>query len=577
VISVETAARLIKKGCVVAYPTETAYGLGASALNKKAVERVYQLKKREKTKKLPVIVSTVADLEGHAFVNELGHYLSRHLHPGPLNIVVKSDYAWIGAFRMSSSSVASKLAKLAGPVTATSANLGGGKTPFTPEDIKKHFDVPVVGEAKLKEVPVSTIYDPFTLRILRKGAVSETEIKRHVVAFNALKMVKPLRAGAEKIEKIAGEVLRIVRKKHRKTILGGSIAKGTFTKSVNDIDLFLLFPKKEKLEDKLEFLKKVAGSFSKRVETSYAQHPYVKASYKGTTVEVVPAYETEPPEVLSAADRSRWHVKFVLKFPEWLKDEVRIFKQFCLGVGVYGADVKVEGLSAYAMEVLVAKNGGFVKTIEKLAGMEWPLHLSDPVDEERNVLASVGRDSFELLKEAAQKYLKSPGETFFFPGQAPELKKLPKLRNKALVVLKRPNLPEDAVWGNAKKRARKIERNAKLDGYVVKRWDVFVGEHVLLLFEVFPGETKLLVKGPPLSKKKHAEKFKEAHPGWFEEGERVFAREKRRFASFSEFVKHFEEAETFEGKEIETVYRGMKPKEKTWVVRFFLNKKPWEY
>ncbi|TRO61955.1 hypothetical protein E2P64_00265 [Candidatus Bathyarchaeota archaeon] len=576
-ISLKDAGRIIGAGGVVAYPTETAYGLGASAFDADAVEKVYRLKGRQRKKKIPVIVSDVGDLEGHAFVNELGHYLSRHLHPGPLNIVVNSELPWLGAFRISSSPIASELAKLSGPITATSANKAGGKTPFSPKDVKMHLDVPIVGKKVLATGSVSTVYDPFTFSLLRRGAMPETTIKRYVVAFNVLKGVKPSESEVKKTVALGGEVLRLVKKKHRKSLLGGSVAKGTFTKSVNDIDIFLLFPKEDCLKEKIEFLKKVAGSFSKRVEVSYAQHPYVKARYKGVSVELVPAYETKPPEILSAADRSRWHVKFVSGLPENVKDEVRVLKRFCKGIGVYGAEARIEGFSAYAMEVLVSRAGSFVKALEKLAEMKWPIRLSDPVDENRNVLASVSRGSFELLKEAAKEFLKSPGENFFFPVKPRPLKKLPKIRNKSLLVLKKPKMVEDAVWGNAKKRARKIERNARLDGYLVKRWSVFVSRDVFVLFELFPGDSELLVKGPPRGKKQHVKKFKSAHPAWFVEGGRLYTRKKRRFPSFSKLVRNFEEAEVFTGSAIEGTYKKMRKKEKEWVTLFFVNKKPWEY
>ncbi len=575
-ISVREAARIIRAGGVVAYPTETAYGLGADALNREAVKKVYRIKGRPRRKKMPVIVSSVKELEGHAFLNELGHHLSRHLHPGPLNIVVNSDLPWFGAFRISSSPVASRLAKLAGPITATSANISGKKPAFNPEELEK-LGVPVVGGEKLREGPVSTVYDPFTMTVIREGAIPEVKIKRYVVAFNVLKRVKPPEAESRKILKLGKEVLELVKKHHRKTVLGGSIAKGTFTRNVRDIDLFLLFPKGEKLEGKLELLKGIAASFSKQVETSYAQHPYVKARFRGITVELVPAYDTKPPEVLSAADRSRWHVKFVRSLPDWLRDEILMFKQFCDGIGVYGAESRVEGLSSYAMEVLVAKNRGFVKALEKLSRTGWPLRVKDPVDKKRNVTASISEESFALLKEAAKEYLKNPGERFFFPQKPPLLKKLHGLRNKALVVLKKPDLPEDAAWGNAKRRARKLARNARLEGYLVKRWSVLVGKRVLALFEFFPGEKKLIVKGPPVTKKEHARRFKEAHPHWFEENGRLYAEEKRRFESFSELVRHFEDADVLEGDRIEGEYKKMGTEEKLWVSEFLINRKPWEY
>jgi tRNA nucleotidyltransferase (CCA-adding enzyme) len=571
VISVKKAARLIREGGVVAYPTETAYGLGADALNEEAVKKIYELKGRTRRKKLPVIVPSLDSLAGHAYVNGLGKYLSRHFHPGPLSIMVNSEHYWLGAFRVSSSPVAGKLAELAGPITATSANRSGMEPPFAPGDVG--LDVPVVRGPRLDKGPVSTVYDPFTLRVVRRGAVPENEIKRYVVAFQALERVRPGEAKARKVTTLAREVLEIVRGSHPKAVLGGSVAKGTFTRDLGDIDVFLLFPKDADLEGKLDFLKGVARKLGEP-EVSYAQHPYVKVKHRGVEVELVPAHDTGPGEVISATDRSRWHVDFVRGLPGHVLDEILVFKQFCRGVGVYGADSKVEGLSAYAMEVLVARHGSFVGVLEALAGTEWPVALPDPVDAARNVLASVSDASFSLLREAAREYLKDPGERFFFPRAPPKLKNLPRLRNKFLVRLERPEMVEEAVWGWAKGVARKLERNAELDGYVVRRWSAFVGGEVLLAFEVFPGQRRRIATGPPTDEEKHAGRFKEANPDWFEQGGRLYALRGKRFGSFAELAGEFAPgAEVLGGGEI----RRLKGRARRWLTGFLLEKRPWEY
>ena len=575
-VTVERAAEIIRTRGVVAYPTETAYALGVNALDKGLVKEVYDLKKRPADKKMPIIVDSLARLRGIAKVEPLGEYLSHHFHPGPLNIVVKSNLSWIGAFRISSSDKAHKLAELSEvPITATSANPGGKPPAYTLKEVKKYFKVPIV-PGELEDSPVSTIYNPKSRKIIRKGKIKEKVLKKYVVAFDVLQKIKPDEREVKKIKKKVRDALRLVKKIHKNSLIGGSIAKETFLKGDTEADIFLIFPKSKKLDDQLGLLKEIARSLGETAEVSYAQHPYVKAEYGGMIIDLVPAYDTEPPEILSAADRSRWHVEYVSTFPEWMKDEVRLLKQFCRGIGVYGADLKIEGLSAYAIEVLVLGAGGFVKALEKITEMVWPIKRGDPVDKKRNVLASVSHESFNTVKEAARIYLKTPGNIFFFPNK-PGMK-LPTVENVAMFVMERPDLVEDAIWGIAKKKARKLVRNARVNGYEVVRKSVLVDDKIYLVFKV--GSLKKLetiIKGPTTDRKLHAARFMDAHSGFYEENDVLYAREKSRFPTFNDLVEAFEKVESLDDKEIRQRFKNSGAEWKTWLVKFMMNKRPWEY
>jgi tRNA nucleotidyltransferase (CCA-adding enzyme) len=571
VISLEEGAKRIKKGEVVVFPTETAFGIGADALNKEAVRKVYALKKREKSKKLPVIINSVGQLKG---VNELGVYLSSKLHPGPINIVTKEKQPWIGAFRISSSPLASRLARLSRtPITATSANLSGARPAFKKREIK--VDAPVIKCPDLKEGEVSTVFDPFTRKIIRKGAVAENEIMRHVFAFDALNKVKPSAEEAKKVIDKADRALKIVQKLHPESIVGGSVAKRTFLRNSGDIDIFLLFPKDEKLEEKIDLLEKIAVKVGGKAEKTYAQHPYVRTEFEGTVVEIVPAYDTPPSEIISATDRSQWHVKFVEKFPEALKDEVRIIKAFFKGITVYGADTKVEGFSAYATEVLAQKRGGFVKFLESVEKMSWPISQSDPVDPKRNVLASVSEEKFNLLKEAARKYLEKPSLKFFFPEKPAAPESLPP-GNLVLVKMPLPELPADAVWGWAKGKARKISRNSELQGYVCEKFGVFAGPEVFILMKFNKLKQDVVeIRGPPVDHK-NARGFKAVHSGWYEKGNILYASEKSRFPTIDSMIKYIEPCEIIYGNDLRAFYKKLKAKEKAEVCGMLSSRKPWE-
>lgn len=571
-VSLKRAAKLIQEGKIVAFPTETAYGLAVKAFDGEAAKKLYTLKGREPKKKVPILINSIEQLKGHAYLSNLGKYLSERLHPGPLNITLNSHHPWVGAFRISSSKTASKLVELSGPITATSANLAGKPTAFRSKDIS--LKVPVIeSEKPLKKGLVSTVYDPIKLAVIRKGALPLNVIKRHVVAYHALQKVKPDKRHENRVVRIANKALAKIRKVHQDAVLGGSVAKKTFTNGYNDIDIFVLFDKGEDLEAKLPYLKKLA-SFGTKIRTDYAQHPYVKTDFLGFTVEIVPAYKTKPPEVLSAADRSRWHVKYVKDYTESEKDEVRIIKQFMKGIGVYGADSRVEGFSAYSMEVMAKKFGGFEKTLEWLIKQKHPLRLSDPVDKKRNILASLSRESFETTRAAAEAYLKEPSENFFFPPDISPLKHIPP-RNMALIEFPRPDLVEDAVWGNLRSKMKKLVKNAKRHGFDIIRWSIMVEGGVYGAVKYAKGK-ELIMKGPPKSKKADVKKFKEKN-NWFEEKGKLFSRKKVKYKCLKDYVNSFEEAQVFTGKAFENKYKKLLKGEKVWLRNFFENKQSWQY
>jgi L-threonylcarbamoyladenylate synthase len=131
------AIRVLRKGGVIAFPTETFYGLGADARNEAAVEKIFRIKGRNFRNPLPVIVADEGDVS--ALVEEIPSAatdLMRKFWPGPLTLVFRaapsvSSRLTAGTgkigIRVSSHPIARFLAAgLAGPLTATSANPSGG-------------------------------------------------------------------------------------------------------------------------------------------------------------------------------------------------------------------------------------------------------------------------------------------------------------------------------------------------------------------------------------------------------------------------------------------------------------------
>ena len=147
---IQLAIELLKKGGIVAYPTDTVYGVGADALNKQAVERIYRIKKRPASLPLPVLISDKADLAKVAStVPDTAWRLAECFLPGGLTLVlIKSnqipDYVTSGqdtiAVRIPDNRITIALIRgLGSPLIGTSANLSGKPSPVTAEEVREQL------------------------------------------------------------------------------------------------------------------------------------------------------------------------------------------------------------------------------------------------------------------------------------------------------------------------------------------------------------------------------------------------------------------------------------------------------
>jgi len=147
---IASAARILRDGGIVAFPTETVYGLGADAFNAQAVARVFEVKKRPRFDPLIVHIHDVAQLELVAESVPAGAWkLIRKFWPGPLTIVVPkrpavADIVTAGlpnvGVRMPRHSVALELLRAAQtPIAAPSANLFGRISPTDAAHVREHL------------------------------------------------------------------------------------------------------------------------------------------------------------------------------------------------------------------------------------------------------------------------------------------------------------------------------------------------------------------------------------------------------------------------------------------------------
>lgn len=138
------ALDILKNGGVLAFPTDTVYGLAANPFEEKMVERLYVVKGRNNTKAIAILIGKMADLK--RIVRDmppLAIHLARHFWPGPLTIVLPSldslpkslsQNSTIGV-RMPNHPVALTLLRQAGPLAVTSANISGHENTKTAQQV----------------------------------------------------------------------------------------------------------------------------------------------------------------------------------------------------------------------------------------------------------------------------------------------------------------------------------------------------------------------------------------------------------------------------------------------------------
>ena len=169
---------------IFVYPTETCYGLGCSAFNRKEIMKIYRLKKRPLSKPMIVLVDsiimwkTICDVSSEALV------FARKYWPGPVTIIQPKKKCIpdilterdLGV-RISSHPAPNRIIKnLRVPIVSTSANISGGKNPYSIKDIPKSI-LDSVGqvfdEGELPYSPPSTVIriESNKIKVLRKGRI----------------------------------------------------------------------------------------------------------------------------------------------------------------------------------------------------------------------------------------------------------------------------------------------------------------------------------------------------------------------------------------------------------------------
>ncbi len=190
---VEEGARIIRSGGVIAFPTDTVYGLGADALQEKAVKRVYHIKQRPLNIPLPVLIADKEQIElVAASVPDVARVLMKQFWPGGLTLVLPARKSFRSqavaggetvAVRIPAHDVTLALIKeVGGPLVGTSANIYNYPSTCTADEVRRRLadriDYIIDGGQSPGglESSVVDVTGPLP-RIIRQGAVPAEHIK----------------------------------------------------------------------------------------------------------------------------------------------------------------------------------------------------------------------------------------------------------------------------------------------------------------------------------------------------------------------------------------------------------------
>jgi L-threonylcarbamoyladenylate synthase len=172
------AAQMIRSGGVIAFPTDTVFGLGAAADDEVATRRVFHIKGRPVGLPLILMVAAESQLENFVHVDSRSEAVMRRWWPGPLTIILHAKGGGTLGVRIPKHKVALDLLRAAGPLMTTSANLHGKDPAMTPADAALAGVMAVLDGGPAPGGLVSTVLDLTgpEPHVLREGAISAPEL-----------------------------------------------------------------------------------------------------------------------------------------------------------------------------------------------------------------------------------------------------------------------------------------------------------------------------------------------------------------------------------------------------------------
>ena len=179
----QRALEVLESGGLLAYPTDTYFGIGCDLANKKAIDRLYQLKERDRKKPLSFLCPDLSDVAKYAHVSNFAYRTMRHLTPGPFTFILEATRSvpemmmtkqkQVG-IRVPDSELARELARRLGrPIVTTSATDRDGNVLVDAKEIKDQLGhgLELILDAGVQQNEPSTVVSLLgdSVEVLRQG------------------------------------------------------------------------------------------------------------------------------------------------------------------------------------------------------------------------------------------------------------------------------------------------------------------------------------------------------------------------------------------------------------------------
>lgn len=183
--NIKIAAEALLSGKIVAFPTETVYGLGVCADNNAAIDNLYRVKQRSRDKKLSIMIATPEEVTKHVKqIPPIAEKLIRAFWPGPLTIILKlDDNSTVGLRNPDNRVIRDLINAVEKPIVSTSANISGKPPAIDAQQVIVNFSDKI--DVILDGGPAET-GDPSTIvkilddtfEIVRHGVIKEERLNR---------------------------------------------------------------------------------------------------------------------------------------------------------------------------------------------------------------------------------------------------------------------------------------------------------------------------------------------------------------------------------------------------------------
>lgn len=191
--NIDIIVQNVRNNQVVAFPTETVFGLGVTYGSKEALQKIYALKKREQSKAVTLMVATIEDIAKYGYVDDFARKVITSFMPGKITVILKKqehvdDFYTAGkdtiGIRIPDDAFVLQLLKIVGPMLVTSANLSGYPDMISEQDVYQVFKekIPAIVIGPSGSDKASTVVDlsKGKVEILRVGSITKEQIEEVV-------------------------------------------------------------------------------------------------------------------------------------------------------------------------------------------------------------------------------------------------------------------------------------------------------------------------------------------------------------------------------------------------------------